>query len=169
MPRKGFPVDRDFRWIFFEHGCQQMAFHVVDCYCRPIQCHGDAATGGGTDQQCADQSRPGCIGNAVNIRTCQPGLCKALVDQRQQLADMITRGDFGYDPAVFRVDFHLAEQGMRAQTGIAVVQRYAGFITGCFYAKYDHRASSRNWIGDCKSCGPFEVICRLIFQSWETL
>jgi len=33
---------------------------------------------------------------------------------------------------------------VREQAGAAVVQRHAGFVTGCFNAKYDHEASQLN-------------------------
>ena len=55
-----------------------------------------------------------------------------------QLAYVITRGNLRHHATVLGMDVHLAEQGMRQQARFAVVQRHAGFVTGCFDAKYNH-------------------------------
>ena len=59
-----------------------MAFHVVNRQRGYAQGHCNAAAGGGTDQQGANQSRPGSIGNRIDIATRETGICKALIDQR---------------------------------------------------------------------------------------
>ena len=130
--------ERELRRILFEQRCQQMALHVVNFDRRNIQrpCH--TAPDGGARQQRADQTGPGGIGDAVEVIHTETGHSQHFVRQRQQVADMVTRCQFGYDAAVLGVDSNLAMQHMRQQAALAVVDSESGFITGAFYAQNYH-------------------------------
>ena len=68
-----------------------------------------------------------------------PGLAHNLLNQRQKHADVVARGNFRHDPAIDRVQVHLAVQGVRQQAALAVVKRHAGLVAGGFDAEHVHR------------------------------
>ena len=51
---------------------------------------------------------------------------------------MVTGSQFRHHPAIFGMDFHLAEQGVREQSALRVIDRHTGFVAGGFDAKYVH-------------------------------
>ena len=85
-----------------------------------------------SDQQCTDQARSGSIGDTVDIAALTGSLFQALVEQRDQFPDMVTRSDFGNHAAVLCVNMGLGIQGIRHQALFAIVDGNAGFIAGSF-------------------------------------
>ncbi len=61
---------------------------------------GQPAAEAGAYQQRADQTGAGSVGDAVDVGFSQPRLREHLLRQRQQLADMIPRGEFRNHAAI---------------------------------------------------------------------
>ncbi len=81
-----------------------------------------------THQQGADQARACRVGHAVDVLAGTAGLRQAFIEQRQQLAHMVARGDFRHHAAVFGVDMGLRIEGMRQQAPLAVINGNPGLI-----------------------------------------
>ena len=81
--------------------------------------HRQPAGKGKTPRQCragqqrTDQARSGRMGHTRELCGGRVGLGQGLAQQRQQAAQVIARGQFGYHPAIGAVQFYLAEQSMR--------------------------------------------------------
>ena len=99
--------------------------------------------------------------------TVESGLGQGLADQRQQLAHVVARGQFGHHAAIFGVQFDLAVQGVREQAALAVVDGHPGFVAGGLDA--EHRT------GFCNDrCHEIECAARprarvVEFNSGETM
>ena len=51
---------------------------------------------------------------------------------------MVPGSQLRHYPAVFHVDIHLAEQGVRQQAALGVVERDSGLVTGGFQTQDQH-------------------------------
>jgi hypothetical protein len=67
-----------------------VALHVVHPDNRHVKRPGQAAGSCGTDEQCADQSATAGVGNSIDFLALQARLQEQLIDERNQLAHMVT-------------------------------------------------------------------------------
>ena len=125
--------------LFFQHGRQQVAFHMVNAQRRHAPGEGERPSACAPDQQRTDQTRAGGVNHTVHIPFLNACLGEHLAHQRNQPFDVVTGGQLGHDPAVHAVQVDLAEQGVGQQASLAVVQGDAGFITGGFNTQNAHR------------------------------
>ena len=110
----------------------------------------------GANQERADQSRPGGIGNAVNGLRRGSCLGDGLVDHRQQPFDVVPRGQFGYHPAMLAVQLDLAENPVREQALVAVKHGNGGLVAGGLDAEHFHNAMFLIFRGQITTIpGPF--------------
>lgn len=75
-----------------------------------------------TYHQRSHQTGTGGVGNAVDISANPTGIGKHLITQRQQFANMVARGQLRHHTAVVCMHINLAEQCMRQQPTLAVVE-----------------------------------------------
>ncbi len=92
----------------FQHGGQQMSFHMMHGDGRLVPRHGQRTANGGPDQNGADQTRARCVGDAVDVILTQSRLLQCGLDQRDRLANMIPAGQLGDDATVVRMQLDLA-------------------------------------------------------------
>ena len=117
-----------------------MPLHVIHRHRRHLPGKGKTAAYGGTYQQCPYQTRSGRIGDALDIPgPIQACLRKHLIQQGNQFSHMISGGELRYHAAVLGVHGCLAVKLVGEQSGAAVVDGNAGFITGCLYSQDAHR------------------------------
>ena len=127
------------RGIVFQHWCQQMTLHVMDTQHRHTQSKSQGMGHRTTYHQRSHQTGTGGVGNAVDISANPTGIGKHLITQRQQFANMVARGQLRHHTAVVCMHINLAEQCMRQQPTLAVVEGNAGFITGGFNTENQHK------------------------------
>lgn len=70
--------------------------------------HGQARPDRAADQQRADQTGPGRIGNGVELGARDIGFFQRELHQRQQFADMVPRGEFRNHATEAAVGLYLA-------------------------------------------------------------
>ncbi len=128
--------EREFRRALLEHRRQQVAFHVVYRDHGTVPGEAEAIGQPAADHQGADEARPRRVGDGV--RLLDAGLAEHLLYQRQQPPDVVAGGDFGHDPAIDRVQVHLAVQRVRDQPGFGAVDRDAGLVAARFDAQNVH-------------------------------
>ena len=128
----------EFRCIVFQHRRQQVAFHVVDAEHRHSPCLGEPMRGGRADHQCADQARACGIGDGIDVSGLQLRFVHHLLDQRQQLASVITRRQFRHHAAELGVHGDLAVEGICKQALVRVVDGDAGLVAGSLDAEHTH-------------------------------
>ena len=92
------------------------------------------------DQQGADETGARRVGDPIDIDRAR--VLQDLPNQRQQLADVITRGQLRYDSAVGGMERDLAVQEMREQPPLAVIHGDRAFVTGGFDAQHPHGGSA---------------------------
>ncbi len=119
----------------FEHHRLQVAVNVVDTDERLAPGPGERFGGSYGNQQSRRQA--GTIGyrHGVNIFSCQAGLRQGLAEDRRNVFDVGTGGDFRHDAAE-----RLMQMNLRRHHGgqnIAAVgdNRRGGFIAGTFQAQ----------------------------------
>ncbi len=133
--------ERKLRRLGFEHRRQQVRFHMVHADCRDTPGKRQRTGKATTDQQRPEQARPRGIGHAVDTPGLQPRLAQHLPHQRQQLPDVIARGEFRHHAAVLGMHRDLAVEHVRQQAAVRIVDRDPGFIAGCFYSEHAHLAA----------------------------
>ena len=109
-------------------------------------------------QQGAGQPRAFGIGDRVDGRSGHCGLIEHLLGERQESADVVTRGQLGDHAAEALVHRNLGMQCLRQQSALAVVERHAGFVAGGFDTERQH-LSSLPWV--VSPDGPLSVACPL--------
>ena len=119
-----------------KQGGQKMPLKVVHRECRHAESQRHAAGRAGADQECAGQSGPLRIGDRVEVRCRDTGFVQYPPGQRQDPADVVTRGQFGNHAAVILVHANLGVERMRQQAfqrpgaaTLGVVQGDSGFVT----------------------------------------
>ena len=115
-----------------------MAFHMVHADRRNAPGEGQRLGAGGADQQRADQSGTGRVGDRVDVAGRALRLVQYLADQRQHALDVIARGQFRHHAAIHAVLLDLAEQRIGQQAALAVVERDTGFVAGGFQSQHSH-------------------------------
>lgn len=90
---------------------------------------------GDTDEERAYQS--GALGNAdgVKVGEIQIGLCKGFADDRDDLAKVFARGEFGDNAAVFAMDVDLRSDYAGKDFAAVGDDGCGGFVAGRFDAK----------------------------------
>jgi ribosomal protein L37AE/L43A len=123
--RKG----RGFR---FEQRRQQMPLEVVHTDCRDVPGIGQTSRQRGTCKQCADETRPRGVSNAVEIcRKCRR-LCHSAPYDWQQSTNVIPRRELRHDAAEHPMQIDLAEYLMRKQAPFAIQHGDGAFIARGF-------------------------------------
>ncbi len=129
---------RKFRGIRLKRRRQQVAFEVVHADHRHAQRVTERARHAGPHQQCPDQAGSRRIGNPVNGLQREPGPGQGLLDHRQQARDVVARGEFRHHAAMRGMNGHLAENPVRDQAPVAVVDGHRGLVAGGFDAEDYH-------------------------------
>ena len=77
---------------------------------------------------------------AMAIDVVEPEFCllEYMAYEWQRAADMVARGKFRHDAAIFGVHVDLGMQGVCEQAVLGVVKRDAGFVAGRFDAEDYH-------------------------------
>ncbi len=101
--------ERKRRRLLLEHRCQQMPFHMMHTNRRYAPGERQRLRAGGPDQQRADQSWAGGIGDRIDLRSITLGIGKHLANQRQHALDVIARGELGHYAAIDAMQVDLAE------------------------------------------------------------
>lgn len=130
--------EREIRRVRLQRRRQEMPFEVVHADDRHAPGIAQRAGEAGADQQRANQTRPGGIGNPVNGLSRQPGLGQGVVNHRQQALNVLAGGELGDDAAVLRVQRDLAEDAVGEQALMAVVEGDRGLVAGGFDAEDQH-------------------------------
>ena len=112
-----------------------MTLHMMHTQCRYSPPPGQCPRQGGTHHECPHQAGARRIGHTLDFACSTTGLRQHLLNQWQGLAHMVTRSQFRHHTTVFHVNIDLAEQGIRQQATLGVIQRNAGLIAGCFKAQ----------------------------------
>ena len=94
---------------------------------------GQAASEASTDQQRAGQPWSFGVGHRIHIGQWYAGLLQRAVQQWQQAADVIARGQLRHHAAIGVMQGHLRMQRMREQAALAVIERQAGFVARALY------------------------------------
>ena len=102
-----------FRLIVFQHGCQQVALHVMHPQRRHTPTPGQRSRQGRPYHQRPHQSGACGVSHPVYIGATATGLSQHLLKQRQYLAHMVAGGQFRHHATILHVNIHLAEQGVR--------------------------------------------------------
>ena len=122
-------------------GGEQVTFHVMDADARHPPRVGEAARDRRADQQCPHEARADRTGDAIDRRldsAFRAHGSRVCFNHRQQLTEMVARGELGHDAAIGRVQFHLAVDLVREQARDAVVDGDGRFVTGGFNAEDPH-------------------------------
>ena len=126
------------RWVIFQHGCQQMALHMVNTNGRHPPGISQRAAKCRAHHQRTDQARPGSISHTINRCFIGIGGCKHLTNQWQQLAHMVARSKLRHHTTILGMHRNLAVQRMRKQAINTVINRHASLIAGGFNAQHSH-------------------------------
>ncbi len=115
-----------------------MAFEMMHAEHGFIEREAEAAC-----YRCADQQRAGetgalRVGDGIDVVARHAAFGEDLFEQGNGATDMIARGQFRHDAAVFLMHFYLRVQRMRKQAALRVVQRQACFVTGGFDTENEH-------------------------------
>ena len=94
--------------FLFQHGGQQVAFHMMDGDGRLVPRHRQRAANGRPHQNGANQTRTRGIRDAIDVIFAQSRLLQCGLDQRDRLANMIPAGELGDDATVVRMQLDLA-------------------------------------------------------------
>ena len=124
------------RRLFFQHGRQQVALHVVHADRRDAPGEGQGLGAGGAHQQGADQTGTGGVGDGLDLRNLGARLAQHLADQWQHALDVVARGQLRHHAAVDAMQVDLAEQGIGQQAALTVVEGDTGFVAGGFQAQH---------------------------------
>ena len=119
---------RERRRIRFQHRRQQMPLKVVNRDGRDAPRQRQRGCKPCSYQQRADQSRPARVRYRGDVVRPNARVRKRLTHQRYYSAYVVAGCNFGYDAAVFRVQFNLAVQAVAQQPTLAAVDGYTGFV-----------------------------------------
>ncbi|MCY1443021.1 hypothetical protein D9M71_594160 [compost metagenome] len=111
----------ELRRLLFQHGRQQMTFHMMHAERRHPPGEGQGLGTGGAHQQRAHQAGAGGIGDAVDVLGFAVGLGQHLANQRQHALDVVAGSQLWHDPAVDPVQVDLTEQCVGQQAAFTVV------------------------------------------------
>ncbi len=124
-----------------ESRAQGMAFEMVDRVERLVVHGRDRLGHGDTDDNAADQARPGGRGDAVEIGEADPGLAHGGFDQRAEMLQMRAGGDFGHHATVWLVLVELGEQRLGQHPAPVVDHGGGRFVAARFDAQDNHRGA----------------------------
>ena len=93
---------------------------------RVRECTGEC----GTDEQCPGETGTFGICNEADVVHADAGIGQGLADQREDMADMIARGELGHDTAVACVQRDLAVQPVGEQPARARIDGNARLVAG---------------------------------------
>ena len=116
-------------------GRERVAFEVVHRQQRLARGHRQRL---GTDEahhHPADQPRPGCRGDGVEIIECHARFTHHLFEHGREPLSMGARGDFGDDPAIGRVFGLLTGDCLRDNRPVTAHQRHGGLVAARFDAE----------------------------------
>ena len=103
---------------------QCVRLEMIDRGKRLSGCPGDAFCRHRADDQPADQPRPGCGGDAVEVVDAKLGLIQRLADQSLQMVEVRPRGDLRHDPAKGRVLGKLRLHQIGADNGRRAIRHH---------------------------------------------
>ncbi len=147
---------REPRGARFERRRQQVALEVVHPDHRRAQRVAQRARHAGAHQQRPDQAGSRRIGNPVNGLQRKSGLRQGLFDHRQEARDVVARGQFRHHAAMGGMQRHLAEDPVRDEAALAVIDGDGRLVAGGFDAKDHHGASALIFRGRITTIpGPF--------------
>jgi hypothetical protein len=117
-----------------------MALEMMDADQGPVERRSQAAGHRHAGEQRARQPRALGAGHGIDVTQAAAGIGQRLSGERQQPADVVTRGELGHHAAVALVHGHLRMQALGEQALAGAVERDAGFVAGGFDAEHEHGA-----------------------------
>ena len=118
--------------------CKEVSLQVVNCYGRNAPGIGQAPSQGRAGQQRPGQSGTRGIGDSINVGRLARGLLESFLQERQQLAHVVTGRKLRYHTAVRIVQLGLTEKPVREQALPVVQYGDRRFVTGGFDTQHSH-------------------------------
>jgi len=126
------------RRVAVEERGEQMALEMVHADRRDAEPESKAVRERRADEERAREPRTLREGDRIQLALRGAGSMQHRAHEGKYAPDVVSRRELGHHAAVLIVQRHLRVQRMRQQAAIAVVDGYAGFVTGSLDAQHQH-------------------------------
>ena len=123
---------RELRRLVLEHRREQVRFHVMHGERRDPESESHACCERAPDHERSDQSRAGRISDRLQIGHVEARLSQHVTNHRREPRGMVARSQLGDDATEGLVYLDLAEQRLRQQAAVRIVNGDAGFVAAGF-------------------------------------